>query len=138
MPLEVWGCVTAMTVPNCWHHLGILSPPNDSAYLANSSPTSPITITAPIIQPTGVSSAFQDHEAALSQLTMTAVLPKNIINAKELLSIEGEKVTEEEWMDKDITEQTRIDIIKAEGGVVDDLDELGKADSFLFLLPTAC
>ncbi len=39
--------------------------------------------------------------------------------------------------DKDITEQTKVDIIKVEGGIVDDLDELGKADSFLFLLPTA-
>ncbi len=69
---------------------------------------------------------------------MMIVLPKNVPSAEELLSIEGERITDEGWTDEDIVEQTTIDAIDAEGGVVEWQDKQGETVNPFLLLPAAC
>lgn len=137
MSQEAWSSVTATTIANCWHHSGILST-DEPTHPVGTHSTNPTAIASTILQPAGVFSAIQDLEAALLQLNMTAVLPKNRPGVEELLSIEGEKITEEEWTDEDIVEQTRIDVIEAGDGVVEGLDEPGEEEDPLLSLPAAC
>ncbi len=114
----------------------ILLSPNDSTHPANASPTS---LNIPNILPAGALLAICDLEATLLHLSASVVSSHNIPNTEELLSVEGENITEEEWTDEDIVEQTCINAIEGEGGIVEGLDdEASVVDIPLLSLTSAC
>ncbi len=116
LSLDDWSYVTTPTIANCWHPLGVLLSFNGSTYPASASHTG---LSIPDILPAGVLQAVHNLKNTSLYLSKNAVLSHNIPNTEDLLLVEGKKISEEEWIDEDIVEQTCIDAIDGEGSIVD-------------------
>ena len=90
------------------------------------------------LPPPGVSSAVIELKTILSHFSHQHVGSKNTLDVEELLSVNGEEVTEAEWMDEDIAEQTWVDVIEEAGGVVDVLVKPSNDKPPMILLPEVC
>ena len=88
---EAWSYVSETTVRNCWKHTGIL--PEDTTTTISSTTTTEDT-------------AVQELQEALNQLSLSgSIASKNLPNVEELLHVDGEEVTEQEWSDHEIVDQ---------------------------------
>ena len=90
------------------------------------------------LPPPGAASAVNELKTVLSHFSHQHVGSKNTLDVEELLSVDGEEVTEAEWTDEDIAEQTRVDVIEEAGGVVDVLEEPSNEEPPMLSLPEAC
>ena len=93
LTVEAWSYISSKTVANCWKHAGILMERESAKETAK--PTSGTKDT--IAKDTGIQSAVDDLQKALSSLKATHVASKNLPTAEELQSIDDEDVTEAAW-----------------------------------------
>jgi hypothetical protein len=112
LSIEAWAQITSKTVANCWTHTGILPSDRDTEI-----PLDPALLSV------GTDDAIEQLNAALKELSINAIASRDVMSAAELVSLEAEKVTEEEWTDEDIVEQVKFDQVEAEGGEVEELQE---------------
>lgn len=106
--LQAWARVTSQTVANCWSHAGIL---------ANEIPVDPDLLNS------SINDAMAKLEQAIQELSLTAIAQRDVLSAAELVSVEAEQVTEQEWTDEDIIQQVKFDQIEEDGGEVEELQD---------------
>ena len=107
LAMQAWGEISSQTVSNCWKHAKILSHDLEAPEDINQE----------------AQAARNELQEALDKLVASEnVTQKTIATVSDLLDVEAEVETEEEWTLEDLIEQHRFDEQEAAGYHVDELD----------------
>lgn len=126
---EAWGFISSETIANCWRHTQILSPRNaDGSVMTLSNDLEPSVTLANSSTPADPASyAILKLSDALKELNSSCVAPRDHMTAEEWLDSAEELVTEMEWTDGDIVEQTNAEVA-AQGDGSDNASETKEED----------
>ena len=91
---EAWGCVLASTISNCWRHVKILREHGEDAATEKTIANDP-----------ALTSATEGLQAAIAELSVSAIRPSQVMDMEELLMVEGEEQTVCDLDDEEIVEE---------------------------------
>ena len=115
---EAWRYISAETIKNCWAHTEIISPrgPDGRPLLSPGPVADQLHATDPAAK------AIEKLREATSKLNIRCIAEKDRMSLKEIIEVPGEEVTEQEWTEDDIVEQTRA-VFQDSNGVEEDAGE---------------